>query len=414
MKSKYLTFGISLLFTLLPIMGFATDGNGVLEFLKGDGAIEQWFLKAFATLEFEAETHLSGAASFGRAIGEVGALLYMGYLGWEMQEGARPWSVTPMIKPVVIGLVLSNWTIAIDSLKAPFNALATPSISMFNDIEDQANLLRKKRYELQRKAIDKAMEIQAKNEKEKAKANAEANSKKDFVDSVIDGVTDSVAEKWDNLTTQIEKWSLTTQASLQTLVAETIEAIALVILRVCVYGIFGFQKIWSIMLAILGPIAVGISLIPGFDGALQSWIAKFININLFTFVAFQAMSVGNLLITSGYKMEIERYETILKGSEDQITAAVGMFTEGSGFINITIFTIVSYIVTGVLVAMTPTIADSIVSAGGSGVANAARSATSSIVRGGKSAGKSARTTAGQTQRAARKIGKALGNVINKF
>lgn len=183
------------------------------------------------------------------------------------------------------------------------------------------------------------------------------------------------------------------------------------------------------MLAILGPIAVGISLIPGFDGALQSWIAKFININLFTFVAFQAMSVGNLLITSGYKMEIERYETILKGSEDQITAAVGMFTEGSGFINITIFTIVSYIVTGVLVSMTPTIADSIVSAGGSGVANAARSATSSIVRGGKSAGKTTGKTAGnvargtyragkytarQTQKAARKIGSALGNVLNKF
>lgn len=423
MKNKYLIFGLTLLFTLLPIIGFAANGNGALEFLKGDGAIEQWFLKAFATMEFEAQAHLSDAASVGRAIGGLGALMYMGYLGWEMQEGQRPWAVTPMIKPIIVGLILANWSLFVGMIKTPFNALAKPSISMFNDIEDQANLLRKKRYELQRKAIDKAMEIQAKNEKEKAKANAQATAQKDFVDQVIDGVSDAIS--WDKLTTEIEKWTLKTQASLQTLIAELIEAIALVILRVCVYGIFGFQKIWSIMLTILGPIAVGISLIPGFDGALQSWVSKFININLFTFVSFQAMSVGNLLITSAYKMEIERYETILKGNEDQIIAAVGMFTEGGGFINIIIFSVVSYIVTGVLVAMTPTIADSIVSAGGAGVANAAKRAAGSIGRGTKSAGKTAGRATGATARAgkysarqlqkgANKIGRALGNVVSKF
>lgn len=425
MINKHLAFGLTLLFLLLPIVGFASNGNGALEFLKGDGAIEQWFIQAFATMEFEAQGHLSDAASFGRAIGGIGALLYMGLLGWEMQDGRRPWAVTPMIRPIMIGIILANWTLFVGLIKAPFNALATPSISMFNDIEENANLLRKKRYELQQRAIDKAMEIQAKNEKQKAEANAQAAAKKDFVDKVIDSVSDPVAEKWDSLTTEIEKWALKTQSNLQILLAELIEAIALVILRVCVYGIFGFQKIWSIMLAILGPIAVGISLIPGFEGAFQSWISKFININLFTFVSFQAMSVGNLLITSGYKMEIERYNTLLSGHDDQITAAIGMFTEGSGFINIMVFTVVSYIVTGVLVSMTPTIADSIVSAGGSGVANAAKSAVSSMSRGGRSAGRATgaaargtaragRYTGRQLQKGANKIGRALGNVVSKF
>ncbi|MCU7559134.1 hypothetical protein N4T42_02300 [Riemerella anatipestifer] len=418
--NKYLSFIGILVFILFPNLVFGADGNGTLEFLKGDGAIEQWFLKAFANVEFEAQSHISSAAALGRAIGGFGALIYMGYLGWEMQEGQRPWSVTPMIKPVIIGLILANWPSFTYLIKAPFDVLAKPSISMFNEIEDQANLLRKKRYELQQKAIDKAMEIQAENEKKKAEANAQATEKKDFIDRVIDGVSDSVSEKWDNLTTQIEKWTLKTQASLQTLLAELIEAIALIILRVCVYGVFGFQKIWSIMLMILGPIAVGISLIPGFDGALQSWIAKFININLFTFISFQAMSVGNLLITSGYKMEIERYETILKGSEDQITAAVGMFTEGSGFINVITFTVVSYIVTGVLVSMTPIIADSIVSAGGAGVANAAKNGLSSMREGAKSAGRLATTGASKgaelTGKAGRTIagmGQRIGNLTKQ-
>ena len=85
-------------------------------------------------------------------------------------------------------------------------------------------------------------------------------------------------------------------------------------------------------------------------------------------------------------MEINRYESILKGSEEQIIAAVGAFTEGSGFINILSFTVVGYLITGLLVLMTPTIADSILSAGGSQIANAARGAASSMAAGGKKAG----------------------------
>lgn len=390
MRNKPLLIAMSILLTLLPVIVFSANGisdspNQVLQFFKGDGAIEDWFINAFKNFEINSKDHY-GVIMLGKAIGQIGAIFYMGHLGWEMQDGQRPWAVTPMIKPVIIALILSNWNVFTNMIKSPLNLLAKPSIMMFNEIEQSANVLRIKRYELQRRAIDKAMEIQAENEKKKAEAIAQETAKKDFVDKIIDGVGDAMAEKWDSLTTEIEKWTLQTQASLQTLVAEVIEAIALIILRVCVYGIFGFQKAWSAILVTLGPIAVGMSLIPGFDGAIQSWVAKFININLWTFISFQSMSIGSVLISAGYKMEINRYESILKGSEEQIIAAVGAFTEGSGFINILSFTVVGYLITGLLVLMTPTIADSILSAGGSQIANAARGAASSMAAGGKKAG----------------------------
>jgi hypothetical protein len=52
------------------------------------------------------------------------------------------------------------------------------------------------------------------------------------------------------------------QFQMQKLVAEVIEFVCLSILRICVYLIFFIQKIWAYILIILGPIAVGMALVP--------------------------------------------------------------------------------------------------------------------------------------------------------
>jgi hypothetical protein len=54
----------------------------------------------------------------------------------------------------------------------------------------------------------------------------------------------------------------------------------------------------------LGPIAIGMALIPGFENSLYSWVSKFININLYTFVAYTIINIGQQLIASGYKWKL--------------------------------------------------------------------------------------------------------------
>lgn len=381
MKNKLFLLTTTILFLVLPTILFGSEGGSqTYKFFKGDGDIENWFLDAFATMQPEAASEATSAAAIGRAIGAIGALGYLSYLGWEMAEGQRPWAVTPMIKPILISFILINWVKFTDLIKSPFEALAKPSVAMFNNLAEKSEDLRIKRYELQWTIVEKAIKIEAENKLKKDEEN------KQNADGIVEKMGVSMNEAWGDLKLKIYEWELKTASTLQTLVAEVIEAIALIILRVCVYGIFAFQKLWSMILMILGPIAVGISLLPGFDGALQSWISKFININLWTFISFKAMSIGSLLITSGYTMEINRYKSVLDGTDDEIIANVGTFVNGSGFINVIVITCVAYIVTGLLTLMTPTIADSIVSAGGSGVANAARGAASSMSGGAKSAG----------------------------
>jgi hypothetical protein len=65
-------------------------------------------------------------------------------------------------------------------------------------------------------------------------------------------------------------------------------------------------------------------------------------------------------------MEIERYDTLLTNGTITNLDALMVYVSNSGMIYNQLFTCVAYIVTGIGVLMTPTIADTIVTAGGAG------------------------------------------------
>ncbi|WP_185286786.1 type IV secretion system protein [Chryseobacterium indologenes] len=389
------TLILCLLAILLPIMGFCqTDGDysNLLQFLKGDGAFEKWFMEVFTKLDTNVQDNAQGSALVGRAIGGLGALMYLGYMGWQMAAGDREWEITPMLKPILIGFTLVYWTGFVNLLQAPFEAIAEPGIAIFSDIESEVNDLRIQRFKKQQQLLDAVIKLNA---EEDAKQEVINNTSKDADDSWFD-----ISEGIDKLLQPIKEWQIRMQFQMQKLVAEVIEFVCLSILRICVYLIFFIQKIWAYILIILGPIAVGMALVPGFENSLYSWVSKFININLYTFVAYTIINIGQQLIASGYTMEIERYDTLLTNGTVTNLDALMVYVSNSGMIYNQLFTCVAYIVTGIGVLMTPTIADSIVSAGGAGamtkmknaagkVASTAKTAVMAVKTGGVSAVKSA-------------------------
>ena len=367
MKTKYLIFLVCLILCLLPIVTLgqttssADDSNKFLQFLKGDGAFEQWFFKSFNQLDMKISKEAMTVSFFGRFIGGIGATFYLSYMGWQMQSGDREWEITPMLKPFFIGLILLHWTSFYSFIQSPFRAASTPSQTMFEKIEREANTLRVKRFQKQNQLLDYMIKKEA---EEKAKQKELDNLKEK---GFIDKITDSIKEGWDKIQTPVEEWFIRMDFKFQRWGAELMEAIGLSILRVCTYLVFFIQKIWSYILIVLGPIAVGMALIPGFESSLTSWISKFININLYTFVAFTIINIGQQLIISAYTMEIDRYELMINSAGNVDSATISAFINGNGMLHVTLFTVVAYIVTGIGILMTPTIADSIVSAGGAGV-----------------------------------------------
>lgn len=359
--NKKLTYFFCLFAIGLPIMGFAqtdSDYSNLLQFLKGDGAFEKWFMEAFTKLDNSVQDSAEGSALLGRAIGGLGALMYLGYMGWQMAAGDREWEIVPMLKPILIGFTLIYWTGFVNLIQAPFEAIAEPGIAIFSDIETEVNDLRIERFKKQQQLLDAVIKL-----------NAEEDAKQEVINSTSKDADDSwfdISDGIDKLLQPIKEWQIRMEFQLQKLVAEIIEFICLSILRICVYLIFFMQKIWAYILIILGPIAVGMALIPGFENSLYSWVSKFININLYTFVAYTIINIGQQLIASGYTMEIERYDTLLTNGTITNLDALMVYVSNSGMIYNQLFTCVAYIVTGVGVLMTPTIADTIVTAGGAG------------------------------------------------
>ncbi|WP_313598210.1 type IV secretion system protein [Epilithonimonas vandammei] len=384
MNSKTILNVLCLMALLLPVMGFAQTNNSVnslLQFLKGDGAFERWYMEVFTQLDTDIQSNAIAASMLGRTIGGLGALMYLGYLGFQMQEGARPWEVTPMIRPIIIGMILLHWVSFYQMIQYPLQKLAQPSKDIFLSIEKQANDIRVKRFEKQTQLLE--FLIKQKAEEEAKQKELQINEDKGFGDRIIEGMS--------KLFTPIQEWMIRMDFQFQKLISEVLEAVSLTILRVCTYFIFFIQKIWSYVLIVLGPVAVGLSLIPGFESSFQNWVAKFININLYTFVSYTIINIGQQLIISGYQLEIERYDLLLNNGTVTDLNMLAAYISNNGMIHTVLFPCVAYIVTGIGVLMTPTIADSIVSAGGAGIMTKGKSAAAKVMSMGKTAAASAAT-----------------------
>ncbi len=358
MKKEYVILIVCFLLIVIPALLFGEVQNAeqVLKHAKGDGAIEDWFMEAFVNIDKDvAELSLS-ARRLGQAIGGIGALLTLGYMGWQMQVGDREWEIMPMFRPFFIGLILLNWTSFYSLIQTPFQKLAEPNMAIFKKIEKEANDLRVIRFKKQLALTDYLIDKKTENDIKEAQTG---------FSKYIPG-----SETFASLGGIVEKWGRKMEFSMQKWTSEGIETVALFILRFGTYIVFFIQKIWSYILIVVGPIAIGLTLFPGFESSLTSWIAKFININLFGFIAFSIMNLGQAMIMGAYKMEIHRLSVFVDDAYKITEAGEALlptYLESYGLMNSVIFTAVAYVISGIGVMMTPTIADSVVSAGGAAI-----------------------------------------------
>ncbi|WHF51950.1 hypothetical protein QGN23_01425 [Chryseobacterium gotjawalense] len=417
---KYLTLTLCLLIFLLPtvIFGENTDPilsqtgdtesyNKLLQFLKGDGAFEKWFMEAFTRLDTTMAAQSAGAVMLGQAVGGFGALCYMGYLGWQMQEGARPWEVTPMIRPTIIAFILMYWGAFTNMIQYPLQSLAEPGIVLFQDIEKDANDLRVERFKKQNQILEILIKTQA-----------EEEAKQETLDKLEKKADDSWFDiDMDKLLAPAKEWYMKMEFKIQKTLSEIIEAVSLTILRVCTYLIFFIQKIWSYILIVLGPFAVGMSLISGFENSFNNWVTKFININLYSFITYTIINIGQQLIMSGYQMELDRYALMIDSGGVADMNTLRIYVQNSGMMYTALFPAVAYIITGIGILMVPSISDSIVSAGGAGIMSKGKAAGGTVASAGKAIGRTATAAAtggvAGAVVAAKEIAKAVGKMNKK-
>ena len=410
MNIKYITIICCIVAILFPFIMWGDTitpehAKNILSYTKGNGSLESWFMEAFANIDTQILGKAREASILGRSIAGLGALIHFGIIGFRMQNGEAEWSIEPMLKPIIIGLILINWVPFIETIQYPFQKLAVPSESSFKEIEKEADALRTLRYTKQMQVLDATIKL-----------NAELQAKKEgFWSKITDGrVGEAIGDQVDKLTAPMQEVMDRLNYKLQKLIGETLEFIALAILRIAVYFVFFIQKVWAYVLIVLGPIAVGMALFTGFENSLYSWIAKFININLYTFIAYTIINIGQQIIMGGYQMDINRLSLIVDTNGNLINEALLLnYTTASGFLNSAIFPVVGYIVTAIGVLMTPSIADAIVQAGGAGIMTKAKASAGKVAGGVVAGGKGAISGGKSIMKAGGSAGKALNNAVGK-
>lgn len=349
-----------------------------IDFMQGEGVLETWFTEGFMPLyDNFMKAEYGSYILFGQALACVAAMLYLGYIGWQMISGDKEWEIIPMLKPFAIGLVIMNWISFVDLIKTPLVSLQEAAHADFNESQTELTALRMTRFKRQQQVVDRLIE-------EKAKATAEVEQQNAGNQTLIEEGLDVVGEGLTSLLSPIYELYLRLQIDMQLVVSAALETIGLWILRVCTYLIFFIQVIFSTILIIIGPISIGISVFPMFSSSFGSWVAKFININLYGFIAFIVLKIGTLLQKFAFTAEIDRYEQMVN-ADGSVKNMDLLFTFTSGGIMSFGLVVVCFVISGIGVLCVPTLANYIVTTGSNAsTMSKAKRAGMAIASGGKS------------------------------
>lgn len=349
-----------------------------IDFLQGDGILETWFTEGFLPLYDNFMKAEYGSFIFmGQAIAGLGAMLYLGYIGWQMVSGDKEWEILPMLKPFAIGLVLINWVSFVDLIKQPLISLQEASQESFYETQNELRGLRWQRYKKQQQLIDVVFE-------EQGKAQAEIEQQNAGNQTIIEEGLDILGEGLTALIAPVYELFARLQISMSLAVAALLETVGLWILRICTYVIFFIQLIFSTILIITGPISIGMSMIPGFSNSFNTWVARFINVNLYGFMAFIVLKIGTLLQIFAFEAEIERYNAMIAsdGSAKSMEMIMTMLSSGNLSFGLVVIT---FVISGIGVLCVPTLANYVVSAGGnSGAMSKMKKAGMAVATSGKS------------------------------
>lgn len=327
-----------------------------VDFFQGEGVLEAWFIEKFLPLyDTFLESQYGDLIYLGQCIAAIATMCYLGLIGWQMQSGDREWEIMPILKPFGIAFILMNWISFVQMIKIPIVQLQQYSQVAFQAEQDKLNQLRITRYKYQMILIDVAVS-------QAAQAQYDKDAQEKANESLWDQGVDAVGDMFRDLASPIYEAYFKLQINFNMLLTSAIEIAALWLLRACAYIIFFIQILFSTFLIMVGPISMAISIFPIFASSFGQWIARFVNINLYGFVAFLILRIGAILQRFAYEAEIERYQKII--SNDGLLLDPTLFNSliSNGVMSFGLV-IICFIVTGIGVLMTPTLANYIVSQG---------------------------------------------------
>ncbi|MGI4734804.1 MAG: conjugative transposon protein TraJ [Janthinobacterium lividum] len=306
----------------------------------------------------------SDLINVGRALGGLGALIFIASKVWRHQAAAEPIDVFPLLRPFAIGLVISLFPSMLGVLNGVLGGIssATSSIVLVQNqsivgLQDRKKELLAARPENAPYESDDAFEKELEN--------------KDALD-----FGGKAALYFNRLSYDVQK---NFREWMRNALELAYQSAALVINTI--------RTFFLIILSIIGPISFGFAIWPGFEGTLTNWLSRYINVFLW-------LPVANIFGAIIAKIQV----MMLNLDIARIQAGGSMETADMGYMIFLVIAIAGYFTV-------PSVAGWIVSA--SGMTNITRFATSAGSGAASMAGAAAGAAGGQVLGRTIAVGKAL-------
>lgn len=351
---------IFLLALLVPILAFGQsqveqDFDKAIEFMEGGNVLQDWFMEVF--LNGYRDVLLQNWNAFtdiAVALGGCFALLYFSLKAYELMTGDKEFQILPLLRPFALLMIIINWGAFISIIDVPMKLMAQTAAEDYYDSLQETKNLRVTRASYQKQLAETLFTEAAENE------IAAETAKRSFFDDPI-GVTKDAAI--DTMVKPIMELKQKLTISLQHMLTQLLELLALWILRIMVYLMFCLQIIYTAVLVLLGPISVAFSITPMFKEAFKSWLSRYISVQFYLVIAFLVLNIGNALQRIAMTAEIDRYKELVTQDGTVVSLEKIMWVQANGVLSFG-FVIVSFLVSAIAILSVPKVSTWIITTSG--------------------------------------------------
>lgn len=316
---------------------------------------------------------VSQFTTLGRAIGGVGALIYISSKVWGHIARSEAIDVYPLLRPFLIGLCILLFPQLCQGLRGMTGAISHSTDSIRMD----------KSAEIDRLQTEKKRILDSKPEnKDFATNDAYEQKLKDLAGPTgMGGIGDRMSLSFNKIAYDVNQnfreWMKNT--------LELFHVAARLLISV-------MSTFLLIVLSVLGPLTFGIAIFPGFGGGITKWLGNFITISLWVPVA---NVFGAMMATFQVQM--------LQSDVDRLNANAGVDSADFGYLVFLCIAIVGY-------ALIPKITEMLIAASGASQMSSAfiGAATGAAAGAGAAAGVAGRAGASGVSGAATGMGGAIG------
>ena len=277
-----------------------------------------------------------------------------------MLTGGRPLEPVALLRPFALAFVLFLWGDFVALMNVPGNIVREKAKTLLDERYVQVNAIqlerRDKMAEVARKLIEDSAELEQ------------------WGDTDDEGWLGWTGVDFDALFDQVKGYYIILMAKARWLIVETLELVVVSLFQACAYLIFFIQVVFGAVLVILGPFSFAFSVLPAFQDAYTSWIARYFSVTLYAGIGYLVMSMSMTLLQYALEKELLALDAIL---QDEVM----FFNYVSGTGAAGLYYLTALLVGAVGLLCVPTISGWVVTTAGGGQAvSAASRGMKSIVK----------------------------------